>query len=260
MERTGANPVSLALIAVLVVSSVYGSAQAQSDETAALDRQVVEFFRACKPAEAIPLAKQSLELREKALPAGDPAIVVNLQALALLYVAQGLVAEAAPLLKRVDAYEKTLPAGSPTIAKGLDNLATLCLAQWRLGETEVLLKRALDLSERSLPVGHHDLAPRLATLGALYATQGRFAEAEPLLKRALEIIEKTTPIGNPEVAPILQFLAVIYVAQGRFAEAEPLAKRSIEIFEGCCQPAIPTSPRPSGAWPFSTRGRATYRG
>jgi CHAT domain-containing protein/tetratricopeptide (TPR) repeat protein len=231
MERTGANPVCLALIAALVVSSVHGAAHAQFDETAALDRQVVEFFRACKPAEAIPLAKQSLELREKALAAGDPAIIVNLQALALLYVAQGLVAEAEPLLKRVDAHEKKLPAGSPTIAKGLDNLATLCLAQWRLGETEALLKRALDLSERSLPVGHHDLAPRLATLGGLYATQGRFAEAEPLLKRALEIIEKTTPIGNPEVAPILQFLAVLYVAQGRFAEAEPLAKRSIEIFE-----------------------------
>jgi hypothetical protein len=180
MERTGANPVSLALIAVLVVSSVYGSAQAQSDETAALDRQVVEFFRACKPAEAIPLAKQSLELREKALPAGDPAIVVNLQALALLYVAQGLVAEAEPLLKRVDAFEKTLPAGSPTVAKGLDNLATLCLAQWRLGETEALLRRALDLSERALPVGHRDLAPRLATRCTCAQA---FAEAEPLLKR-----------------------------------------------------------------------------
>ena len=97
MERTGANPVGLALMAMFVVTSVYGAAHAQSDETAALDQRVVEFFRACRPVEAIPLAKQSLELREKALPAGDPAIVLNLQALALLYVAQGLVAEAEPL-------------------------------------------------------------------------------------------------------------------------------------------------------------------
>jgi hypothetical protein len=133
MERTGVNPVCLAVMAMFVVTSVYGAAHAQSDETAAIDRRVVEYFRACKPAEAIPLAKQSLELREKTLPAGDPAIVVNLQALALLYVAQGLVAKAEPLLKRVDAFEKTLPAGSPTVAKGLDNLATLCLTQWRLG-------------------------------------------------------------------------------------------------------------------------------
>jgi hypothetical protein len=143
MERTGANPVSLALMAVLVVSSACGAAHAQSDETAALDRRVVELFGACKPAEAIPLAKQSLELREKALPADDPAIVVNLQVLALLYVAQGLAAEAEPLLKRVEAYEKKLPAGSPTLAKALDNLATLCLSQWRLGETEALLKLSL---------------------------------------------------------------------------------------------------------------------
>ncbi len=72
---------SLALVAVLVVSSLCGAAHAQSEETGVVDRQVVELFRACKPAEAIPLAKRSLELREKALPAGDPVIVVNLQAL-----------------------------------------------------------------------------------------------------------------------------------------------------------------------------------
>jgi hypothetical protein len=88
MGRVATNPGFAPLTALLVVFSC-SVAHAQSDEAAALDQRVVELYQAGKTAEAIPLAKKSLELREKALPAGHPDIAKSLNNLAFLYQAQG---------------------------------------------------------------------------------------------------------------------------------------------------------------------------
>src|SRR5437764_460438 len=146
MEPIGANPVCVALRALLVIFSVCGAAHAQADEVAALDRRAGELLRAGKTAEAIPLVKRSLELREKALPAGHPNIADTLNNLASLYNAQGRLKEAEPLYKRaLEMREKALPAGHPDIASSLNSLAVLYQAQGRLAEAEPLYTRALEM-------------------------------------------------------------------------------------------------------------------
>jgi tetratricopeptide (TPR) repeat protein len=61
---------------------------------------VAELYRDLgRLAEAEPLYKRALEIRERTLPAGHPDIAQSLNNLALLYQAQGRLAEAEPLYK-----------------------------------------------------------------------------------------------------------------------------------------------------------------
>ena len=60
----GASRFSVVILLLLIVGLV-APARGQSDEAAALDKRVVELHSSGKAADAIPLAKQSLELREK---------------------------------------------------------------------------------------------------------------------------------------------------------------------------------------------------
>ena len=66
-----------------------------------------------KYAEAEPLHKRALQIREKALGPAHPNVATSLNNLALLYDAQGKYAEAEPLHKRaLQIREKALGAGS----------------------------------------------------------------------------------------------------------------------------------------------------
>src|SRR5437868_3541381 len=107
--------------------------RAQIDNAAALDKRVVELYSAGKTTDAIPLAKQSLQIREKTLPAGHRDIAISLNNLSALYRAQGRLSDAEPLSKRaLELREKALPAGHPDIAASLNNLALLYEALGRL--------------------------------------------------------------------------------------------------------------------------------
>ena len=56
----------------------------------------------------------------------------------------------------------------------------------------------------------------LNNLATLYGEQGRYAEAEPLYKRSLAIWEKALGPDHPDVALSLNNLADLYRAQGRY--------------------------------------------
>jgi tetratricopeptide (TPR) repeat protein len=68
------------------------------------------------PADAEPLYKRSLAIREKALGPGHPLLAVGLHNLAGLYQGQGRYAEAGPLYKRSLAItEKALAPDHPSV-------------------------------------------------------------------------------------------------------------------------------------------------
>ena len=78
-----------------------------------------------KYAEAEPLYKRSLAIREKALGPEHPDVAKSLDNLAQLYDSQRKYAEAEPLYKRSLAIrEKALGPEHPDVAKSLDMLAT----------------------------------------------------------------------------------------------------------------------------------------
>ncbi len=88
-------------------------------------------------AEAEPLYKRSLAIREKVLGPEHPGVAQSLNNLAALYKAQGQYAEAEPLYQRALAIrEKALGSEHPHVAQSLNNLAGLYEAQGRYAEAE----------------------------------------------------------------------------------------------------------------------------
>jgi MYXO-CTERM domain-containing protein len=182
--------------------------------------------------EAIPLAKRSALLVEKAFGAHHPLMAASLDNLAALHRAQGEYGEAEPLYVRaLGIYEELLGEQHPLVAKSLLGLAELYRAQGRHVEAEPLCVRALGIYEKTLGDHHPYVATSLNNLAVLYWTQGRYREAEPLYVRALGIVEKVQGAHHPDVATSLNNLAGLYWAQGRYGEAEPLYVRALGIRE-----------------------------
>ena len=190
-----------------------------------------------KYAEAEPLYKRALAIKEKALGPDHPSVATGLNTLALLYYNQGKYAEAEPLYKRALATrEKALGPDHPDVAQILNNLALLYYNQGEFAQAEPLYKRVLAINEKALGPDHPQVALGLNNLALLYDDQGKYAEAEPLYKRSLAIDEKALGPDHPSVATGLYNLGQLYYTQGKYALAEPLFKRALAIYEKALGP------------------------
>jgi tetratricopeptide (TPR) repeat protein len=192
-------------------------------------------------AQAEPLYRQALAIREKVEGRDHPKTAQTLNNLSDLYRKQGRFAEAEPLQQRALAIsEKTMGPNHPDIANNLNNLALLYDSQGRHQEAEPLLLRALAIIEK-MPVENEysGLARTLNNLGASYYAQGRYEEAEPLYQRALAICEKALDPGHPDITYTLNNLALLHDHQGRHKEAEPLLRRALSIREKTLGPEHP---------------------
>jgi len=219
-------------LSLLFSHSAFGQKQAL-DEAKQLNQKASELYKAGKYNEAIPYAKQVLEIYEKILGKDHPNVATSLNNLAGLYKVIGRYSEAEPLYKRsLEIREKAFGREHPSVAQSLYNLAGLyAFIGGRYAEAEPLHKRALEIYEKALGREHPSVAQSLISLAGLYESTGRHADAEPLYKRALEIREKIRGSEHPDTAIVLRVLAELYRVTGRHAEAEPLYKRALEIRE-----------------------------
>src|SRR3989339_661059 len=217
-------------LSLLFSHSAFGQKQAL-DEAKQLNQKASELYKAGKYNEAIPYAKQVLEIYEKILGKDHPNVATSLNNLAGLYKVIGRYSEAEPLYKRsLEIREKALGREHPSVAQSLDNLAGLyAFIGGRYADAEPLYKRALEIREKIRGSEHPDTAIVLRVLAELYRVTGRYAEAEPLFKRALEISEKAYGKKHPAVALILKNLAFLYAATERHPESQNLFKRGISI-------------------------------
>ncbi len=191
-------------------------------------------------AQAEPLHKRSLAIREKALGPDHPDVALSLNNLARLYHHQGLYAQAEPLFRRALAIrEKALGPEHPDVATSLNNLALLYYNQGLYAQAEPLYKQALKIDEKALGPEHPDIAASLNNLALLHVNQGLYAQAEPLYQRSLAIGEKALGPEHPNVAISYNSLAFLYHKQGLYAKAEPLYQRSLAIREKALGPEHP---------------------
>jgi CHAT domain-containing protein/tetratricopeptide (TPR) repeat protein len=230
----------LAAVASAVVMLPTGSFAQDVEEASKLDDQADALYEKGRYAEAEPLYKRSLAIREKALGPDHPDVAASLNNLALLYDQQGRSVDAEPLYKKALAiWEKTLGPDHPDVATSLNNLALLYDAQGRYAEAEPLYRRSLVIREKILAPDDPDITYPLNNLAVLYKKQGRYVDAEPLYKKALTIFEKAHGPEHPDVATALNNLAALYDSEGRYADAEPFLKRSLAIFEKVLGPEHP---------------------
>ena len=197
-------------------------------------------FERAQYAQAEPLFKLTLSIRERVLGSDHPEVAMSLNNLAGLYDHQGRYAEAEPLFNRaLFINEKVLGSDHLDVALILNNLAALYDNQGRSAEGEPLYERSLDIRERALGPHHPSVATSLNNLASLYSHQRRYAEAERLLVRSLTIREQALGPDDPDLARSLNSLAAVYNHRGRYAEAEPLLERSLDIRERALGPIHP---------------------
>jgi CHAT domain-containing protein len=125
-----------------------------------LNNLALLYYAQGRYAEAEPLYKRSLSIREKGLGPDHPDVGGSLNNLAALYRAQGRYAEAEPLYKRtVSLFDKALGPDHPLVGTSLNNLAELYFVQrdwaraadfWRRS-TGVVVRRA---ERGSTDLGH----------------------------------------------------------------------------------------------------------
>ena len=136
-------------------------------------------------AEAEPLYRRSLAIREKQLRARPPRRGHQPEQPGDLYRRHGPVRRGRAALppQPGDPGEATR-ARPPDVATSLNNLANLYQDMGRYAEAEPLYRRCLAIREKQLGPDHPEVANSLNNLAHLYRSMGRYAEAEPLTAAA----------------------------------------------------------------------------
>ena len=123
----------------LYLFAVSPNDQTEIDLANKLDKQANLYYKQGRYAEAEPLYKRSLAIREKILGSDHPVVSNSLYYLARLYDNQGRYTEAEPLYKRsLTIDEKVFGPEHKYIATNLYNLAVLYNKQGRYAEAEPL--------------------------------------------------------------------------------------------------------------------------
>jgi DNA-binding SARP family transcriptional activator/Flp pilus assembly protein TadD len=183
-------------------------------------------------AEAEPLLRRSVELRESVFGAHHPEVAVALNELAIFLHYSNRLAEAEALYRRALAIDETaFEEDHPRVALRSHNLALVLHETNRPLEAEPLLERALRIDERVHGPQHPDVASDLGSLGWLIFQTGRVNAAEPPLRRTVDIREAAYGTQHPSFAHALSDVAVLLHDTGRFAEAELLYGQALAIYE-----------------------------
>jgi len=139
-------------------------------------------------AEAEPLAKWALTVREQDKKAKPDSVFQCLHVLAMIHKAQKHYADAEPLLKRAIALqEENVGSGHVASAVTLDQLAVVYSEQGKNEEAVLLYRRVLAIYEKINPDQNLDLADTAERFSALMEKMHRPVEAERWKSRALTI-------------------------------------------------------------------------
>ncbi len=152
------------LMAAMIVLATPGMAQ-HRDEARTLNTQVHKLYGEGKYAEAIPIARRVLAIREKTLGPDHLDVGTSSNDLAELYRGLSRFAEAEPLFKRAISIYEQARAPHAHLSQSLNNLAELYQVQGRYADAEPLHKRALGIREKALGPEHPDVAVSLNNLG-----------------------------------------------------------------------------------------------
>src|SRR5260221_633446 len=184
-------------------------------------------------AEAEPLLRQALVIRQHVLGENHPDTAQSLHNLAINYWDLINYAEAEALLRQALVIrQQTLGEHHPLSILTLNDLAVLFYSVLQnYTEAEPRLQQALAVREQTLGSQHPDTAQSLNNVGLLYYIQGNHAQAELLLQRALSIRERVLGSDNLLTAQSLHSLGILYTAQGKYGEVEPLYQQALHIRE-----------------------------
>jgi tetratricopeptide (TPR) repeat protein len=185
-----------------------------------LEARIVELNGRGQYADAVPLAKQVLDLRQKKSGTQDPDYAAALNNLAVLYKSLGRYEDAQPLLEQsLDIRRKVLKPGDAQTVASLGTLAEIYADENKPDLAGPLLTQAGG-------VASPEVANGAEAVGMAYLRQNQFEQAIAPLQQGLDAYRKLYPAGNPKLAAATSNLAQAYVSAGKPDLAEPLLKQA----------------------------------
>ncbi len=195
-----------------------------------LNETVVELHGQGKSREALPLAGQVSDIRQKVLGGQHPDYASSLNNLAMLYDALGDSAKAEPLYREaLEINRNVLGERHPGYATSLNNLGVLYKSLGDAVNAEPLIVEALDINRTMLGEKDPAYVTNLNNLASLYKSMGNSAKAEPLFRQALDIRKTVSGEKHSDYAMSLNNLGQLYASTREFAKAEPLLRQALEI-------------------------------
>lgn len=204
---------------------------AQAAELAEADRLTAEVERLAgedRAAEAVPLARRALALREKALGPDHLTVGQAVNNLAYLLKATGDLAGAEPLYRRALAIrEKALGPEHVQLVVPLNNLAAVLRARGDPAAAEAAYQRALAILEKALGPDHPNVGIILGNYAAMQRERGNLVSAAQLFRRLVALNQKNLGPDDAETLEAQVALAHVLMEQGDLAGAEPLLRDAL---------------------------------
>jgi CHAT domain-containing protein/Tfp pilus assembly protein PilF len=194
--------------------------------------------------EAINIAKMSLSLYKKLLPADDSRLSAAQATLADIHYFHGqALQEARQYAEAIDAFEQALAYDREHRPKdagfGLRYIGDCYRDLRRFDEAITAYEAALVLTKSAVGEESGSYATSLNNLAGLYDTLGQYDQALPLYQRALAIREKVLGPDHVHTATSLNNLARLYHTLGQYDQALPLLQRALAIDEKTSGPNHP---------------------
>jgi len=190
------------------------------------------YRRTRRCAEALPLYRQALAIRERRIGPDHGDIARSLTVIGLCQMELTRFAEAEDVLKRALAMRERLSGDESAEAATVANdLGDLYARTGRNAEAIAVLRRAAASREQLFGGADSRLLSPLARLGYALLEDSQYDNAEQVFRRQIAIAETRFPPGHAERAFPLYNLGEAYRRRGDCVQAEPLLMQSLELRE-----------------------------
>jgi eukaryotic-like serine/threonine-protein kinase len=179
-------------------------------------------------AEAVPLERQALAIRQRVLGEDNPETLTSINDLGAVLEQQGKWPEAEKYYREaLEKRQKLFGPDNEDTITSMGNLGNFLRARGNYKEAEPLLRGTVDGCKRVLGETNRSTFIAMNTLGFLYISQGKLADAEPLWRDAYEKGRRALGEDDPDVLAWINNLAGLLQAQGKVKEAEPYFQESV---------------------------------
>lgn len=187
------------------------------------------FMELGRSAEAEPLLRSALEVRQKMLGAEHPDTLVSINNLATVLEDLGQASQTEPMHRRtLEIRERDLGPDHLDTLLTANNLASALRQLGRAGEAEPLFRRVVAGYEAQLGPDDPRTLAAVGSLADVLDAQGRSADAEPLFRRSMEGHERVFGANHPYTFMAINNMAYVQQSLGRFDVAERLYRKALE--------------------------------
>lgn len=219
------------------------STQAQDDqlrEAAALQDHARSLFDQGRYADALPPAKNAVEIRERVQGPTHQDLATALTTLGLIHGTLIELSLAKPLLERaLEIRRSAFGERDVRVGESLTNLATVLYASGDFISAIQALEQSLLIRELALGPSHPDVAVTLTHLAIAERGLSRLEKARLKAERAISILQAKHLPQSKDLAMALNVAGNIVARQGHFEQARSLLGESLQLFEQALGPQHP---------------------